>query len=617
MIADKAKQRWRSYGGDTGYAAPSLASVVGGKLISHRLPAIISEIVHDIAMTVLPDAPVDPDTGLPVPTIAVATTGGVSVFRDDGNVWDITDSFYGQVTRVAFYGDMIYAARQSSAPFFAQAHAYKVPSADVAIIAGNIPASVGVNLGTGFFAPDNTAVGARIAQGQFGSVNGLRLIGGDPLSDDGRMLADVKSGFATGWMPGDIKGAFLADTDDTDLVEPTSIIPNGDFSSSDTFWAQTTNATVQFVSEQLEVTATADFGGVTPSIFLYENPGWYWVEADLVSGTGRFTFDFVENAGDFPNINRTAPYSFRGYVKLRSDGYFLPVLRTSVSGTTTVWDNLRMVKVDDDRSVNNKGLIVNGTITRSPVADGAELVGYSGFSAANYLEQPYNSDLDFGIGDFCVMGWAKESAASDWLVDRMEGRDGSNSLHGFNLWQNTQSLRFDVYENNSATSVLATTVMGSSDPLWYFFAAVRRKGALEMYINGVLEAITNGPDRNTNYTGVGAPPPLTIGARAPDGGASWLNGHAALIRISATAPTPNQIGKIYEDERRLFMPGAQCTLYGTSDAVTALAHDPKTNLLHVGTSAGRSVFDGLQPVAHTETPVTTAISAAGGLIVEE
>lgn len=276
-----------------------------------------------------------------------------------------------------------------------------------------------------------------------------------------------------------------------------------------------------------------------------------------------------------------------------------------------------MVKVDDDRSVNNKGLIVNGTITRSPVADGAELVGYSGFSAANYLEQPYNSDLDFGIGDFCVMGWVKESAASDWLVDRMEGRDGSNSLHGFNLWQNTQSLRFDVYENNSATSVLATTVMGSSDPLWYFFAAVRRKGALEMYINGVLEAITNGPNRNTNYTGVGAPPPLILGARAPDGGASWLNGHAALIRISATAPTPNQIAKIYEDERRLFMPGAQCTLYGTSDAVTALAHDPKTNLLHVGTSAGRSVFDGLQRLAHTETPVTTAISAAGGLIVEE
>jgi trimeric autotransporter adhesin len=32
--------------------------------------------------------------------------------------------------------------------------------------------------------------------------------------------------------------------------------------------------------------------------------------------------------------------------------------------------------------VNNKGLIVNGTVTRTPVATGADLVAYSGFSAS-------------------------------------------------------------------------------------------------------------------------------------------------------------------------------------------------------------------------------------------
>ena len=51
--------------------------------------------------------------------------------------------------------------------------------------------------------------------------------------------------------------------------------------------------------------------------------------------------------------------------------------------------------------------------------------------------------------------------------------------------------------------------------------------------------------------------------------------------------------------------------------MTALAHDSKTNLLHVGTSQGRSVFDGLVRVAYTETPVGAAISAVNGLIVEE
>ena len=41
-------------------------------------------------MTVLPNAPIDADTGLPVPTIAVATDGGVSVIKDNGTVVDIT-----------------------------------------------------------------------------------------------------------------------------------------------------------------------------------------------------------------------------------------------------------------------------------------------------------------------------------------------------------------------------------------------------------------------------------------------------------------------------------------------------------------------------------------------
>ena len=45
--------------------------------------------MNDVAMTVLPNAPIDADTGLPVPTIAVATDGGVSVIKDDGTVVDI------------------------------------------------------------------------------------------------------------------------------------------------------------------------------------------------------------------------------------------------------------------------------------------------------------------------------------------------------------------------------------------------------------------------------------------------------------------------------------------------------------------------------------------------
>jgi hypothetical protein len=286
------------------------------------------------------------------------------------------------------------------------------------------------------------------------------------------------------------------------------------------------------------------------------------------------------------------------------------------SGNDGTIDNVSVTEADADRSVNANPLTVNGTVTRSPVATGADLVAYSGFSTSNYLEQPYNSDLDFGTGDFCVMGWVQESAASDWIVDRIEGRDGSSNLWGFSVWQSSQSLRFDVLENNGGTNVLSTTVMGNGDGVWHFFTAVRRSGVLEMYMQGNLEATTSGTVRNISYTSTGNPPPLTIGAK--DGGsASWLHGKAALLRISATAPSAAQIAKIYNDEKVLFQENAQATLYGTSDAVTALAHDSDTDLLHVGTSDGRSVFQGLRRVSSTTNAVGTAISAANNMIVEE
>jgi hypothetical protein len=91
----------------------------------------------------------------------------------------------------------------------------------------------------------------------------------------------------------------------------------------------------------------------------------------------------------------------------------------------------------------------------------------------------------------------------------------------------------------------------------------------------------------------------------------------ALLRISATAPTAEQIAKIYNDEKPLFQENAQATLYGTSNAVTALAYDDDTELLHVGTSAGRSVFQGLRRVDNTTDAVGAAISASNGLVAED
>ncbi len=69
---------------------------------------IVNTTVNDVAMTVLPDAPIDAATGLPVPTIAVATNGNgtysTSIITDSGAVYDIASDSTGTAVSVAFDG---------------------------------------------------------------------------------------------------------------------------------------------------------------------------------------------------------------------------------------------------------------------------------------------------------------------------------------------------------------------------------------------------------------------------------------------------------------------------------------------------------------------------------
>ena len=91
----------------------------------------------------------------------------------------------------------------------------------------------------------------------------------------------------------------------------------------------------------------------------------------------------------------------------------------------------------------------------------------------------------------------------------------------------------------------------------------------------------------------------------------------ALVRISKTFPDSEQIEKMYHHEKMLFQDNAKCTLYGTSDAARAFAYDSSTKTLHVGTSNGRSDFQGLTRVNNTTRVISAAVSAVDGFIVEE
>ena len=96
-----------------------------------------------------------------------------------------------------------------------------------------------------------------------------------------------------------------------------------------------------------------------------------------------------------------------------------------------------------------------------------------------------------------------------------------------------------------------------------------------------------------------------------------FQGSLALISYELSAPSAEMIKRMYEEEKLLFRENAKCTLHGTSDVVTAIAHDDISNTLHVGTSSGRSEFRGLNRINNTTTAVTSAIAASDELVAEQ
>jgi len=573
--------------------------------------ALVNGVVNDVAMTVLPNAPIDAATGLPVPTIAVATDGGVSVITDSGAVYDITWANHGACGIIAFNGiNQIVVSHDAVATRNRFVHVFDLPSTDISEGNGYSKGSAVLYLNSTTNASDLKLLsdyGKGLDGGTHGGINGLAFF-------DTEKVAYTTSTYNTGWMNGDIKGAFLSDTDDTDLVG-NELVTNGTF-DTDTDWTTINNVTIgSGVATIVDSASIVQTNVVSSGTTKVLKVTWDQV---ITSGT-RFRF-FARNAIDGANVtilsgsatggasygagNCNGSGTFTIYVST-TDGYAFKIL--SETGNSGTIDNVSVTEADVDRSVNANPLTVNGTITRSPVATGADLVAYSGFSASNYLEQPYNSDLDFGTGDFCVMGWGRTNINGTFLSR------GDGVSAGSWYWRHLSGSTSPLYiHDGSAFRVALNVALPQGD--FVHFALLRRSGVIYLYGNGALMGSLSGTYPALSMSNATAK--LRIGDQQHSS-YSGAGEKQALLRISATAPTAEQIAKIYEDEKVLFQENAQATLYGSSDAVTALAHDDATNLLHVGTSAGRSVFQGLRRVENTTTAVGTAISASNSLVVEE
>jgi hypothetical protein len=547
---------------------------------------IVNRDANDVAMTVLPNAPIDAATGLPAVTIACATNGGVSVIKDDGTVVDInTTTESTSVNDIAFLSD---AQIQVNRDNF---------SAVLDIPTSDITSNYWVNLPNyshrflkGVEAGSLNTVGTTTGyvKGAIKSASGLTKLAETATNPSHDMVSWITSDYNTGWMNGDIKLATLSDTDDTDVVGSGNLITDpSSFSDS--------NGLITETSGVISASGADTYIHTGVTTVLGQR---YYAEVNHTAGS-TCTFS-VTDAPETTTIVSQGSLTGAGVVKLYFTGNGSTVkLRFSNNSTFTIQD-IGIYAVELDRSVNNNGLIVNGTVTKDPVATGADLVGYeTGYNVANYLHQP-NVLMDY-TNDFCVMSWSPDGK---WTWQLRNDDAGS-----FTAYQQTAMSLFtasggDVFiRANNYTQDLGEVGAG------HIAIVHRASSGFEVYVNGTLK-YTN----SSNNTVADAYAYIGVRHYGPDINAGHSN--QALFRISATAPSPEQIKKIYEDEKVLFQEGAGAVLAGTSDAVTALAYDEDTQELLVGTNQNTSVFRGLRRV-ETISGSASAISASNGLRVIE
>jgi hypothetical protein len=429
-------------------------------------------------------------------------------------------------------------------------------------------------------APIDHATGLQITTIALGTAGGISVINNDETVANG---SEIRAAYHVDFgLDGSLYYSFSPLAQLLNVVFPDTYLADG--FSTDVFYNRTIPQTIT-TGKQNILGFASGVKGINP------------LAVGTTSGLTFITPNFATPANGMVAYGTTTYNSGHQIGEIKGAFLSSTAITSLVAGDT-----------DADRSVNANGLIVNGTVNRDHVATGADLVGYSGWSAANYLEQPYNSDLDFGTGDFSVMGWVKPiTGGYGQIVDSTD----ASSVEGFTIRQQFDDV-INFIARSSSSTISVNTNAALPDGEWTFFVCNRTTAGTvnSVYLNGFLDVTATGSAVSIGGTDV----PMRIGLNKNDN--FPLNGSLALLRISATAPSAEQIAKAYHDERALFQPGAQSTIYGASDAVTAIAHDKGTDLLHVGTSAGRSVFSGLQRVSNTVVAVPGVISASNDLVIE-
>jgi hypothetical protein len=606
------------YSPNTYIANRNNTSVVNFTIIDSSV-IILDGSCNDVAMTVLPNAPIDPSTGLPIPTIAVATDGGLSIIKDDGTVVDATPSSSAWYpTSVSTYGRNKFITGTGGAggyilPVFDSDTSYNITSTPPSngwlhFRSNGTNADIFLDLNEN---PTTTSLPiTALSPIGAGSAKGMNIFDVNDNSHSDSLVAYVTSHYNTGWMHGDCKSALLSDTDTTNITGSEKIANYNFAADFSTQWEVKNSASASYdaTNDRVTVTTTQIGAGIrlkSASLPTLTNGKRYIMTVDIHSTINAIKFGVV-SGGNTDSVNSTGAHT----LMFTAGASISEVYIEKLSGSIAVFalNSVSIREAEEDRSVNDKGLQVFGTITKSAVATGADLVAYSGFSnATNYMDN--TSYANFGNPPtISVVFWQKLTDVGDYGYG-VSFSAGTTIRGGISNGSASSGYPGQAYFNMGSVTLYTGIAINDGD--WHCLVGTIKGTVKRFYLDG--REVASATIDNYDMSGVNK---IHVGSY----GTTHVYAHRgslALLRVSASTPSAEQIKKMYDDEKHLFQENSKATLYGSSDAVTALAYDDTTNLLHVGTSAGRSEFQGLRRINNTTDAVTTAISASNGLVAEQ
>jgi hypothetical protein len=463
------------------------------------------------------------------------------------------------------------------------------------------------------------------AHNAFASDRGLSLIKPNYTagSEGSSLICTITGGdnaFTSGWLYGDIKGAWLGDTSTdslsgTDLVNESFSTDVADKATFDSTYADWTSPTGQLISTSSGVVSvdrnSASYDHLEREVTTVAGLTYLIsFEITAVSNTVDCYVQDEIGSGNLYTANETTTgVKTSTFIAIDTTVY----VRFAASGATTATFSIKDITITQatpDMSYNNNGLKAVGSITKSAVASGAEMTCASGFSSSNYFVQPYNADMVFAAADaFTVMGWFKTTtdATSQCIIDFGELVTGKRRT--LQVVGTTGELALYIQGSNTIGS--STTDVGNGN--WHHFVLTNDGAdAQTIYIDGVSYAtatLTMVDMTSAETLRVG----YSINSDAP------FDGSIALPRISGGTPTATQIQFMYESEKHLFRDGAE---FSTSALdINDLGYDESTKTLYEISDSGWTARHDGQIVKYDsgsggDNDAGTSIDAEAGFVIK-